>query len=354
MITEAAVMGFRCFDASQWHSLPLTQETVIMGPNNSGKSALLSVVDFYRASFWNFPRFSFERQSEIHRWGTASDFYHPALLEDLYHGRSTTVAIRLGVENQAKCSIQVTLVGGERRHELDWVGEQDEIRIQNAIREVWHLLPVRREIPLSQPVGRYGSQFQPLEPHGQNAIQFLLERYTSRDPYWDEAETWLKAIDPHMDLLAVPLRGEQAAVETDRKYPKDVQATVNVADQGTGIQSVLPVVAALVFSPRGGTVIIEEPEAYLHPRSQEIVVDLMNKAVNEWNKQVIATTHSWDIILPFISDVGEGTTRGKQHEKADPEKFSLVTANDDHAIDKYELAGKKYTTVRSDMKKLWG
>ncbi len=354
MLTEVAVQGFRCFDASEWHRLPLTRETIIMGPNNSGKSALLSVVDFYRASFWGFPAFRFQAQSEIHRWGTPSDHYHPKLVEALFAGRPATMSTQLGVRNGAECVIEATMSSGRGKHHVDWITEQDDVKIRSALQSVWHLRPVRQEFPISQTVGTSGSQFQPLWHDGKNAIQFLLERYTSRDPDWDEAEVWLKQLDPHMNLLSVPLRGQSAAIETARTYPNNVAATVNVADQGTGLQSVLPVVAALVFSSPGSTIILEEPEAYLHPRSQEVVVDLMNKAVNEWGKQVIATTHSWDIILPFVSDIGEGRNRGGQHAKADPENFSLVTIDDDHNIEEYELAGKKYTTVRADMKKLWG
>ena len=348
------MQGFRCFDAEEWHHLPLTQETIIMGPNNSGKSALLSVVDFYRASFRDFPSASYTLSSEIHRWGNPKDFLHPSQLAVQQSGTANPeVDFELDVEAESLCSIQVSW-SNSWNNQINWTGQRDEVGVQRTLRQIWHLHPVRPEFPTSQHVGSGGgNQFQPLSPDGTNAIQFLLERWTSRDPMWPEAEDWYKRIDPHMELFTVPLRGDLASIETERRYGIS-SGKVNISYQGTGLQSVCSVVAALVYSPRGSTVIIEEPEAYLHPRSQEVVVDLMNKAVNEWDKQVIATTHSWDIVLPFVSDIGEGKNRGKQHVKADPEKFSLVTIDDDHNIEEYELAGKKYASVRSDMKKLWG
>ena len=353
MLSEVAVKGFRCFDPEGWHRLPLAQETIIMGPNNSGKSALLSVIDFYRVSFWGFPSRSFNFNSEIHRWGGPGEFYHPTLYESALRGETAELSLRLKVENQTKCTIEATHSGGWNSRNI-WESAEDEIAIRDGIQGIWHLRPIRPEFPTAVSVGSSGSQFQPVLPDGRNAIQFLLERYTSRDPDWDEAEKWLKRIDPHMNLLMVPLRGNAASIETGREYEGDLTADINIANQGTGIQSACSVVAALVFSPPGTTIIIEEPEAYLHPRSKEVIVDLMNKAVNEWGKQVIATTHSWDIILPFISDIGTGSERGKQHINADPEKFSLVMMDDDHNIMEYSLEGKPFRKVRDDAKKLWG
>jgi AAA15 family ATPase/GTPase len=130
-----------------------------------------------------------------------------------------------------------------------------------------------------------------------------------------------------------------------------------MAYQGTGIQKTLTVIAGLVFSPEGSTVVVEEPEIHLHPRSQEVIVDLFNTAVNEWHKQVVFTAHSWNMLLPFISDIGGETKRGVTHAKASPDKFRLVTFaqnGDNVEIKDYELKGKNFRAVRDDFKKLWG
>ena len=157
--------------------------------------------------------------------------------------------------------------------------------------------------------------WQPINPDGSNVITYLLERFTSRDPRWGEAENWLKRIAPELSVLKVPLRVMQASVETT---DMNLRVDINMAYQGTGIQKALSVIVAVVFSPEGSTIVIEEPEIHLHPRSQEVIVDLFNKAVNEWNKQIVFITHSWDMLLPFVSDVGPGQGRGGQHPRARP------------------------------------
>jgi len=227
--------------------------------------------------------------------------------------------------------------------------------LQDELRNGWYFAPSRNEVEPNLQVG-YNPQStawgQPLDPFGSNVITYLLERFTSRDPKWNVAEAWLKRIDPKLSILKSPLRGSQGSIETQQATGVDI----NMAYQGTGIQKTLTVIAGLVFSPEGSTIVVEEPEIHLHPRSQEVIVDLFNTAVNEWHKQVIFTAHSWNMLLPFISDVGEGTKRGG-HAKALPSNFRLVTfaqKGDDIEINDYDLKGKVFRTVRDDFKKLWG
>lgn len=223
------------------------------------------------------------------------------------------------------------------------------------MRKGWYFAPSRNEVQPNLQVGYSPQQTawgQTLDPFGSNVITFLLERFTSRDPKWDLAEDWLKRIDPKLSILKSPLRGNQGYIETQQASGVDI----NMAYQGTGIQKTLTVIAGLVFSPEGSTIVVEEPEIHLHPRSQEVIVDLFNTAVNEWHKQVIFTAHSWNMLLPFISDIGEGTKRGG-HATAVPQNFRLVTfaqKGDDVEIQDYDLKGKNFRTVRDHFKQLWG
>jgi hypothetical protein len=228
--------------------------------------------------------------------------------------------------------------------------------LSEELRKGWYFAPSRNEVQPNLQVGynpRQTAWGQPLDPFGSNVITYLLERFTSRDPQWDVAEEWLKRIDPKLSILKSPLRGDQGSIETQQTSGVDI----NMAYQGTGVQKTLTVIAGLVFSPEGATIVVEEPEIHLHPRSQEVIVDLFNTAVNEWHKQVIFTAHSWNMLLPFISDIGGETKRGATHAKALPDNFRLVTfaqAGDGVEIKDYNLKGKNFRVVRDDFKKLWG
>jgi predicted ATPase len=224
------------------------------------------------------------------------------------------------------------------------------------MRKIWYLGASRVELPHQIQIGVTPPyvNWQPLNPDGSNVIAYLLERFTSRDPRWADAENWLKRITPEISVLKVPLRAMQASVETtDASLGLDI----NMAYQGTGVQEALSIIAALVFSPEGSTIIVEEPETNLHARSQEGLVDLINLAVRDWKKQVIFTTHSWDMLHPFSSDIGEGKERGQSHVKAKSENFKLIVFNRIGAevkISDLKIEGMPYMKLRDYLKGLWG
>ncbi len=104
--------------------------------------------------------------------------------------------------------------------------------------------------------------------------------------------------------------------------------------------------------------IIEEPEVFLHPESQETIIDMINDAVINHNKQVIFSTHSCNILLPFFNDVGlDASKRGKEHVIADPKKFSMWAfekISGKPSIKPYPLHKKTWKNFRQDFKHIWG
>lgn len=63
------------------------------------------------------------------------------------------------------------------------------------------------------------------------------------------------------------------------------------------------------------------------------------------------------MLLPFISDVGRGAKRGKQHVHADPEKITLLAFNKSAGhvhIDPIDLDSMKVSDVKKYLKRLWG
>ena len=160
-----------------------------------------------------------------------------------------------------------------------------------------------------------------------------------------------------MSILKSPLRQNQTSIETTRDDGK-TSLDVNLSLQGSGIQNAATIICGLIFSPEESTIIIEEPENYLHPRSMEVIVDLINYVVNNLNKQVIITTHSMDIINDYISDIGLAKERSNEHEKINPGFFKLFAfykkTGEGKIIEKNLQELGKYSDARSFFKELWG
>jgi len=340
LLERLRVQNLGCLDENI-DSVSFSQETVLIGPNNSGKSTLIAGLNLLRYAVLTNGGMSFSTSLyNFHEWTQAVCNHEK---ERIIRVSATLDSNRYDLE-VLRGSVQTVASS-----DIPWGDENCKIQMRN----IWYLRPNRSLIPYSVGIGRGKDSLQPqLSPSGVDVVQFLLERYTERNPSWDEAEEWFKKIDPELLSIRTPIRGSNVFFENLLS-----KLAVNASLQGSGFQSVASVISAVVFSPKGSTVIIEEPEICLHKKSQEAIVDLFNHAVKDQGKQIIFATHSWDMLLPFISDVGRGRGRGKQHVRADPGKFTLLAfeKSEGHVrIEPIDLSSMKVSDVTKYLNKLWG
>jgi len=343
MLKKLSVKNLGCFD-DQAYSIDFSQETLIAGPNNSGKSMFLTGINLIKHYII----------TNSQSWST--ELYNLVNFTEAVHAHGNNRAIEISmivVEDSTEYTYDLTFSQHEYGLKLNGQRFKREPKHIHLMRRIWFFRPNRSLVPYSTPVQPTASVLQPLRPDGSNVINYLLERWTDRDKRWNVAESWLKKIDPDMTELKTPIRGSQTFLES-----MFGNMPVNVSLQGSGFQSAAAIVAAIVFSPVGSTIIIEEPEVFLHPNSQEVIVDMINEAVNNHKKQVIFSTHSCNILLPFYNDVGlNGARRCAEHISADPNKFSMWTfqkAAGKVSIDRYPLQNKTFQHFRQDFKHIWG
>jgi len=339
MLETLQVKNLGCLDENV-NPISFSGETVLIGPNNSGKSTLISGLNLLRNSFLTH---SVRFNTSLYNFWNWEEAVHNHQKEKTIEVTATVDGINyvLYIKNASISKINSSLG--------DWASDENKA----IMRKIWYLHPNRSLIPHDSQVGMGIDSLQPqLSPSGSDVIQFLLEKYTERHPNWDIAEDWFKKFDDDISSIRTPIRSNRSFFEfMISKLP------INASLQGSGSQSIASIIAAVVFSPKGSTLIIEEPEICLHKKSQETIVDLFNDAVNNQGKQIIFTTHSWDMLLPFISDVGRGTKRGKQHVHADPAKVKLLAFNkvNGHVtVEPIDLSAMKVSDVKNYLKKLWG
>ncbi len=111
-----------------------------------------------------------------------------------------------------------------------------------------------------------------------------------------QTEAWLKEISPNSRLkikeyLGTDLISVRYSTETSSGTTNDYRAT-NV---GFGLSFSLPVVVSLLAAKPGDIVIIDTPEAHLHPRAQSKMGELIARTA-EAGIQVIIETHSDHIL----------------------------------------------------------
>ncbi len=311
MIESIWAKNLLCFDENE-HRVDCAPLTVLVGPNNSGKSAMIAGFNLLRDSGMRGGPY----------WETES--YNIGDFTSAVHKHETNRAIEVGTrirDGENPVTLTTSIQGGL------YTGVRSNPNVPNPmdlLRQSWYFRASRSDVSKERQTQQGGSipiWGQQLDPYGSNIITYLLERWTDQDKNWPIAQDWLRRIDPELSILKSPLRRNLASLETTNKY-SDV--SVNLAYQGTGIQKALTIIAGVIFSPPGHTLIIEEPEVHLERGSIEGLVDLFNYAVMKWNKQIIISTHSIDLLLQYASDLGLGTSRGGDHARIDESKFKLV------------------------------
>ena len=352
MLSSISVCNFGGFD-DQDYKIEFKGLNIIVGANNSGKSTLFKGLNLIRVLTF--------AEGRIH-WNTS--YYRLENFKESVYGHDITkqITIECRYDNMSPylgsriILVQDGLTQRDYLHDDTSIGDISNPNHKLMMKKIWYFSPNINPISFRDDVSSSDDTLQPLLPSGADIKQFLVERWTGQDHNWQLAQDWFKKIDPQLTVLKTPLYGNQVSLETERNDGNNT-TSINLSLQGSGMQNIATIISGIIFSPKGTTIIIEEPENYLNSRSIEILVDLFNFAVNELGKQIIIVTHSWEIINAYCSDIGEGTPRGSNHVKANPDNFKLTVIHENTGSDKiqdYDLSGKKYADVRKHFKDLWG
>ena len=162
--------------------------------------------------------------------------------------------------------------------------------------------------PLRQPPRHYyaygGEHPKGVGQYGEQAIAALLSgriRLLSAD---EQILKWLQRLELiHSYRLQADSDGEKDYEFRLKQYKDGPE--VQLTDIGLGVFQILPTLALCYYVPEGSILILEQPEAHLHPKTQADLTDVLIDVVKNRNIQIILETHSEHLLTRLQRRIAE-------------------------------------------------
>jgi predicted ATPase len=124
---------------------------------------------------------------------------------------------------------------------------------------------------------------------GEHAAQILALR--DERLLQNKVEKWFQQLDV-ADKMQIYIRDktQQGSFELKIKT-RNSKLGVNYRDVGCGTSQILPIIVQSLMDKNESLVILEQPEAHLHPKAQAELADFFIKTASE-NKRFLIETHS--------------------------------------------------------------
>ena len=371
MITELRAQNFKSWqDTGALHFAPLTG---LFGANSSGKTSILQILLLLKQtveqpSDWNEPLY-FGDEGSLVNLGNFNDVIHKHKLDlslDIsVSWKSSTVTdinkyirfYNLNVETvspsqsdrdrSGEISFSTNIFRGAvnnfhyktdlykfdgqqpdlfrcyglrtARTEIRDISSRFEEAFEKLFSRILYLGPLREH-----PRPHYtweGDHPKGIGQEGEKAISALLSgriRHLSID---EQILKWLKQLEliDSYDLHPVSDTGRDYEFLV-KKYKDGPE--VRLTDVGFGVSQVLPVLILCYYTPEGSILILEQPEAHLHPKVQSELADVLIDVVKNRNVQIILESHSAHLLHRLQRRIAE------EEVSADQTAFYFCQIND--------------------------
>ena len=348
MITELRAQNFKPWkDTGALHFAPLTG---FFGANSSGKTSILQVLLMLKQtveqpSDWNEPLY-FGGEKSLVNLGSFDDviYRHNSELNldisvswepiepDSFHSVSFSVSIvdKIGSPHLA----EFCYVADSLNRTLEWTPQgyrfksfHDLIKadlfrcygvrrpngplaefkslsstFENLFSQIHYVGPLR-EHPRSHYIWE-GDHPVDIGQHGEKAIPALLSGRVQLRSIEKKILEWLQRLDLIDSYRLEPNLNEKGRYEfymTKHKGGPEVRFT----DVGFGVSQVLPVLTHCYRPPEGSILIIEQPEAHLHPKAQSELADVLIDVVKNRKVQIIFESHSEHLLHRLTRRIAE-------------------------------------------------
>lgn len=306
MIQMIRLKNFKCFEEC---SIPLSNLTMLTGLNGMGKSSIIQALLLLRQSFQQglLDKGSLAINGELINLGTAQAIFYDEAMEDQVGIELLFQGFRIFFEyayDRRSDFLQVHTrgrLGGDPASAVNESLFTDHFQYLHAER-----MGPRVTFPVSDNFvrehrqlgkqGEFTSHF--LEVFGKSLKIETLIKHKS-EPASEliyQTAAWLGEISPGVAVhLARYANMDVMNLEYSFATSKGRSNHYRAASVGFGITYTLPVIVAILSAMPGSLLILENPEAHLHPKGQVCMGELIALAA-EAGIQIVLETHSDHIL----------------------------------------------------------
>ena len=177
-----------------------------------------------------------------------------------------------------------------------------QTRFDNLFRNIRYLGPLR-EYPRQHYIW-HGKHSPGVGQHGEDMVTALFSGQIQLRYLEEQIPRWLQRLDLIDSYHLNPISGSEKDYEfLVRQYKGGPE--VRLTDVGFGVSQVLPVLVLCYYVPEGSILILEQPEAHLHPKVQSELADMLIEVVKNRGLQIIFESHSEHLLIRLMRRIAE-------------------------------------------------
>ena len=311
--SKLSAVEIKNFKAIKSLKVPLSDVTILVGPNGSGKSSVLQAIHWAaraasyvepkkRSAVVSFDRLDYSPSSEPLK--TA----HRRELSSLKNTEPTQVGFVIGEKEgvtSSMASVRIWAAKNRSGISVNMDGGAAVTPFKQRTELITAYIPglaglSEKETILVQPLLRR----QAASGDAGGVLRNVLFNLASRQPGESDSSLAEKRVEKLTHLVQMVHPGVKIEITFDEREDFHINATFEdpklqgvkrpLENAATGILQVVQIFAYLVlFKPK--LLLIDEPDAHLHPDKQERLIEALELAADEFAVQVILTTHSPNI-----------------------------------------------------------
>ncbi len=302
----------RGFKATQEATIPLDRVTILVGPNGCGKSSVLQAIHWAaRAASYVLPKntkemVSFERLDYVPSSEPLSTLHKGELKSDATSTPVEIVFSHRPVGGEASATIRIRAARNRGGITAYMDGGAVVTPYKQRFQFITAYIPglaglSEKESILAQPTLRRQAASGDAGGVLRNILLNLRSRRIGESDEMQGRDRLLRL----NQLVQQVHPGIQVDVAFDEREDYHISATIRtngfagqsrpLETAATGVLQVVQIFAYLIlFEPK--VMLIDEPDAHLHPDKQERLIEALERAAPEYDAQIILTTHSPHIV----------------------------------------------------------